>query len=180
LLQEVSVDSNRPWAFFDGASQENNTCCGGGAVLFLSNTHLFRLKMGLGPGTNNFAELMSLKLLLLFSLEKNVHSIQLFGDSLLVINWIRKSQRCHNIILCPLLEEVFRILASFDNYSFHHVYREHNQEADSLSKEGLQMVVGTWMIREDKDGSEIFVCTGLLWIFRATGMMLFKLDTVLV
>jgi hypothetical protein len=72
VLQEVSVDSNRPWAFFDGASQENNTCCGGGAVLFLSNTHLFRLKMGLGPGTNNFAELMSLKLLLLFALEKNV------------------------------------------------------------------------------------------------------------
>jgi hypothetical protein len=93
--------------------------------------------------------------LLLFVVEKNVHSIQLFGDSLMVINWIRKSQRCHNIILCPLLEEVFKILASFDNYYFCHVYREHNHEADSLSKEGLQMVVGSWLIREDRDGAKI-------------------------
>jgi hypothetical protein len=55
-----------------------------------------------------------------------------------------------------LLEEVFIILASFESYSFRHVYREHNQEANSLSKEGFQMVVGSWMIMEDKDGSEIY------------------------
>jgi ribonuclease HI len=124
---------------------------------FVSYKHSFlHTQNGARFDTNNFAKLMSLKLLLLFSLEKDVHTIQLFGDSLLVINWIHKSQRCHNIILSPLFKEVFIILASFDNYSFLHVYREHNREADSLSKEGLQMADGTWMIWEDKDGSNFF------------------------
>jgi hypothetical protein len=80
--------------------------------------------VALGPRSNNFVELMSLKLLLLFAVENNVSSLQIFGDSMLVISWIRKSQRCHNIILAPLLEEVFIILVSFDEYSIRHVYRE--------------------------------------------------------
>ena len=55
---EVEIDRTSPWAFFDGAAQNNS--CGGGAVLFLTESHFFILSMGLGGGTNNFAELMSL------------------------------------------------------------------------------------------------------------------------
>jgi ribonuclease HI len=65
--------------------------------------------MGLGPRTNNFAELMALKIFL-FTGEKGVKSIQIFEDSMLVVNWIHKSHKCHNIILLPLLEEVIRLL----------------------------------------------------------------------
>jgi len=52
----------------------------------------FKLAMGLGNGTNNFIEIMALKVLLLFSKEKKVHSMKIFGDSMLFINWERKSQ----------------------------------------------------------------------------------------
>jgi ribonuclease HI len=79
-----------------------------------STTHLFKIKIGLGPGTNNYVELMSLKLLLLFAIEKRVESLQIFGDSLIVVNWARNTMKCHNIILFPLLEEVHRLLSSFD------------------------------------------------------------------
>jgi hypothetical protein len=29
-IREEVIDQNRPWAFFDGASQNNNSCLGGG------------------------------------------------------------------------------------------------------------------------------------------------------
>jgi ribonuclease HI len=109
--------------------------------------------MGLGPSTNNYAELMSLKLLLLFAKEKNVNSLHIFGDSLNVINWVWKSQQCHNIHLLPILEEVQRLVASFDTLVVHHVFRERNMVANQLSKEGVQMGHGQWLIIEDNRGT---------------------------
>ena len=52
-ILEVEIDRTSPWAYFDGATQNNS--CGGGAVLFLSESHYFVMYMGLGEGTNNFA-----------------------------------------------------------------------------------------------------------------------------
>jgi hypothetical protein len=56
--------------------------------------------------------------------------------------------------LSPFLDEIFRILATFDSFSIWHVYRERNEEENALSKEGLRMDFWTWMILEAKDGSE--------------------------
>jgi ribonuclease HI len=137
IVQVESIDFSRPWDFFDGASQKFR--CGGGTILYLSDHHLFKIKMGLGSGSNNLTELMSLKLLLLFVGEKGIKSIHLFGDSMNVVNWVRKAQRCQNILLQPLLDEIFIYLNSFDSFSVKHIYREHNTEADSLSKDGIQL-----------------------------------------
>jgi hypothetical protein len=109
--------------------------------------------MGLGPGTNNYVELMALKLLFIFAGGEGVKPIQIFGDSMLVINWIRKSQICHNIVLIPLLDEVFKNLDTFDSF-VQHVYRERNSEEYSLSKVGLNMDYGKWMIIGLKDDSQ--------------------------
>jgi ribonuclease HI len=43
-----------------------------GRSLYISKNHLYKIKMGLGTGTNNHAELMALKLLLQFAGEKEV------------------------------------------------------------------------------------------------------------
>jgi hypothetical protein len=71
---------------------------------------------------------------------------------MLVINWLRRTQQCHNIILSPILDEVFTITNLFTNLSFNHVYRERNVKADSLSKEGSLLAHGQWHILEFKDG----------------------------
>ena len=42
--------------------------------------------MGLGEGSNNYAEIFSLKLLLIFAAEKGCRSLNVFGDSMNVIN----------------------------------------------------------------------------------------------
>jgi ribonuclease HI len=107
--------------------------------------------MGLGTGTNNLAELLALKLLLQFAGEKGVQNLQIFGDSKIVINWASKQQSCHNILLHPILEEIFRLLHTLNDYSFNHVYRERNQLVDSLSKVGLHLPHGSWHILETKE-----------------------------
>ena len=43
----------------------------GGACLYLNQSHFFQISLGLGTGTNNYVELMTLKLLLYFSIERN-------------------------------------------------------------------------------------------------------------
>ena len=86
----------------------------GGATLFLNPSHHFQIQMGLGNGTNNFAELMVLKLLLCFAIERNCRKNHIFGDFLVILNWINKVQKCKNITLVALYEEVNRILTNFD------------------------------------------------------------------
>jgi hypothetical protein len=63
----LEIDESMPWGFYDGSALENN--CGGGAILHLSLTHSYHLFWGLGEGGNNYAEIMSLKLLLIFAKE---------------------------------------------------------------------------------------------------------------
>jgi len=142
----MTIDISRPWAYFDGATQ--NSVCGGGALLHLSKNH--SLKMELGKGANNFAELMSMKLLLLFAREKELYHLQILGDSMNVINWTSKHQNCHSILLSPIMEEIYRLLDTFDTLVIAHVYRDRNMVADSLSKEGLQLQQGQWHITKKK------------------------------
>ena len=91
---------------------------------------------------------MALKLLLCFAIERGCKRIQIFGDSLIVINWINKVQNCWNITLVTLYEEVHILTTTFDVITCRHVFRERNSEAERLSKEGLNMEVGTWLFLE--------------------------------
>ena len=107
-ILDVEIDRTSPWAFFDGAAQID--ICGGGVVLYLSDSHYFVLSMGLGGGTNNFSELMSLKLLLIFSLEKRCNKLNFMGDSLNVINWINQTQECRQLRLAHTLHSIILLL----------------------------------------------------------------------
>jgi hypothetical protein len=98
--------------------------------------------MGLGPCTNNNEKLLALKLLLCFSKEKDVKTLHIFWNSILIINWAGKTQFCHNMMLLPLLEDVLAIKHTFDSISLQHVYKERNQEVDRLSKEGVLLAQG--------------------------------------
>ena len=86
VICEEEIDQNRPWGYFDGASQEHKLICRGGGCLFLYPTHFYHLFVCLGRGSNKFVELMALELLLLFYVEKGCHTLQVFGDSLIMID----------------------------------------------------------------------------------------------
>jgi hypothetical protein len=53
------------------------------------------------------------------------------------------SHLCHTFLLVPLIEEIERILNSFDSFSIHHVYIELNVDATALSKSGIELTFGS-------------------------------------
>ena len=92
LLQSISVASIRSifvedidktyaWGYFDGSAAGDPMICGAGGIVFISYIHYVTFKAGLGLGTNNYAELCALKLLLRLTRKHNLHKIQVFGDS---------------------------------------------------------------------------------------------------
>jgi ribonuclease HI len=54
--------------------------------VFLNDSHFFEFKEGMGRGTNDFAELLALKFFIFLATEKGVKNLQVFGDSLVVID----------------------------------------------------------------------------------------------
>jgi ribonuclease HI len=130
LIREEVIDLAMSWDYFDGVFLEDHLIYGGGGCLYFSTTHYFILKSGLGAGTNNFVELLALKFLLLFFVEKGFKTLQVFCDSMIIINWENGVQRCHISRLVPIYEEVLRIITVFYSISFTHLYRERNQLAD--------------------------------------------------
>lgn len=145
----IHIREGIPWAFFDGASQNN--AAGAGIVIHLSASHSLKAAVGLGPGSNNFAELSALKLLLCWLIRKNILAVQIYGDSLNVINWVTGKYRCQNYMLNPLLEEIQSLKHRFNPFFIDQIYRDRNEEADRASKEGLQLAVDAWMISEQQN-----------------------------
>ena len=50
--------------------------------------------------------------------------------------------------LVPILDDALDIKHRFDSITFTHVYRERNGLEDQLSKEGMQLPLGTWRVEE--------------------------------
>lgn len=150
LIKPVTIQEGFPWAFFDGASQNNKA--GAGLCIHLNHDHSLKASVGLGSGSNNFAELTALRLLLCWLLQRNIFTIQIFGDSLNVINWVNGSATCQNQILKIILEEILLLKSSFNSFIICHVYRDKNEEADRFSKAGLQQDLGSWSIIETRQG----------------------------
>lgn len=85
------------------------------------------------------------------ALEKEVHILEIFGDSKLVIDWMVHKRAPKNNFLKPFYEEILRLSGSFERITIMHIYKERNEVADSLSKEGLQLCLGYWHRWEFKD-----------------------------
>eukprot|EP00253_Pinus_taeda_P020087 PITA_20087 len=140
------IDKSTLWAFFDGAA--NQAGCGGGFILHINEHHRYLVKMGLGRGSNNFVELSAIRNLLHFALTHQHTNLNIFGDSMMVVNWINNASICHTHTLNNLLYDALTLKAAFNHFSCLHIYREHNSEANKLSKEASILPRGKWLIVE--------------------------------
>eukprot|EP00253_Pinus_taeda_P015318 PITA_15318 len=147
------IKDGSPWAFFDGASQDNKA--GAGICIHINQEQSLKAFVGLGQGTNNYAELAALRLLMCWALKKNILSIQIFGDSMNVVKWVNGKSMCKNQILKTLLDDIASLKTHFNCVSICHIYREHNSTANQLSKSGLQQAMGNWSIEETYQGQII-------------------------
>lgn len=76
----LDIHQKTPWGFFDGTCQGKPGVCAAGDALFLSDSLYFSFKLGLGRGSNNWAELGVLEALLRIAMEQGENCLQVFKD----------------------------------------------------------------------------------------------------
>ena len=78
--------------------------------------------------------------------------IQIFGDSSVIINWAKGTASLSPPELTHWCRDIRKICTCFLELYFDHVYREHNQIADNLSKKSLTFAPGSGFYSEFYDG----------------------------
>ena len=127
------------WVFY-GASA--NHVGGVGYYLHLNESHSFKFALGLGNSTNTKAELVGLWALMLTSQMMGIPLLHVFGDSSVIIKWEKGSTALSPPERFHWCRETRKLFTCFPDLSFIHIYREHNQIADRLSKTALSLAPG--------------------------------------
>ncbi|MBP1711155.1 MAG: ribonuclease [Deltaproteobacteria bacterium] len=120
--------------FSDGACRGNPGIGGAGAVITDdSDNVLWEGSQYLGHCTNNIAEYQALILGLKGALACGYKNLEIYLDSELLANQINGSYKVKNENLKILMQEVRRLLSSFESSQVKHVLRCHNARADKLA-----------------------------------------------
>jgi ribonuclease HI len=123
-----------PWAlFFDGSSCGKG---GGVGILLISpRGEMFEFAIPIQPTvTNNQAGYEALLRGLQYLKGAKAISVEIFGDSELVINQLNGQYECRNDILRNYYKECKEILKSFQLVILQHIPRENNEEANRLAQ----------------------------------------------
>ena len=91
----------------------------------------------IGDATNNVAEYRALIAGIESARDLGADSLELFGDSELVVKQVRGEYKVKNAGIKPLHAEVITALGGFEAWSIDHVRREQNAEADTLVNDAL-------------------------------------------
>jgi len=125
---------------FDGCSKGNPGRGGSGAVIYKDQEEIWAGAKFVGAKvTNNYAEYYGLILGLRKAVELKIKSLDVRGDSDLVIKQMKKVYKVKSPNIYPLYLEANDIAKTFDKIEFTHVYRANNKRADELSNDGLDL-----------------------------------------
>ena len=124
---------------FDGCSKGNPGPSGIGAVISKLDIEEWCGWQYIGKKTNNQSEYSALILGLNEAISRNIKELQVYGDSLLVINQVTGKFKVNNVLLQELHKEVIKLTKNFDYIAFNHVYRDKNKRADQLSNMALDI-----------------------------------------
>ena len=135
-----------PCGFFDGAATKDKG--GAGFVLHFNNSHSIHFSMGCGRCTNTKAEMMALWALLTVSKIMGIPLLSIYGDSLVIISWATSKISLNLPQLKHWGDDDRDHLQKSPELIVKHVYREHNQIADILSKNALLLDSGHGTYKE--------------------------------
>ena len=121
--------------FFDGCSKGNPGIAGSGAVIYKDNEEIWSKSEFLDKQTNNYAEYKGLIAGLEYAVEKEIKSLIVKGDSMLVIKQMSGVYKVKSDNLVDLYERALELKDQFESIEFIHVYREENVRADELANE---------------------------------------------
>ena len=119
--------------FADGGSRGNPgpSACGY-VILDMHDKIIVENGLYLGVTTNNQAEYQALKIGLEDALGRGVRQVDVYMDSMLVINQMKGIFKLKNQDLAPIHEAIKRLVTRFDKVSFTQVPRELNKLADAV------------------------------------------------
>ena len=124
--------------FADGGSRGNpGPSASGFVILDKEDNVLVDKGVYLGVTTNNQAEYTALKLALEECIKNQVHEVEVYMDSLLVINQVRGIFKVKNRDLWPLHDSVKQLSQKFNHINFSHVPREFYKSADAAVNRAL-------------------------------------------
>lgn len=122
----------------DGGSRGNPGPAAAGWVLYdLADQQLQEGGLFLGTTTNNVAEYTSLKMGLHDAQKLGARRVQIYMDSLLVINQMKGLYKVRNAALGELHAEISALCRQFQKVTFTHVPRALNSEADRMVNQTL-------------------------------------------
>ena len=129
--------------FGDGGSRGNpGPSASGFVILDMEDNVLVDQGVYLGVTTNNQAEYTSLKLGLEECLKMGVQEVEVYMDSLLVVNQMKGVFKIRNRDLWPLHDAIQQLVKQFKKVSFDHVPREFNKLADAAVNRALDEQLG--------------------------------------
>jgi ribonuclease HI len=113
-----------------------------GGTLKCINTPDYRWYINCGIGSNTKAELLGAWASLLIARHLGIQQLQVLGDSKVIIDWLRTNEKLQAINIEGWKNRVRELKTTFQKISFHHIFRESNEEADKLSKRALSSPKG--------------------------------------
>ena len=121
-------------------------------MLHLSDSHTIGFSLGCSRSTNTRAKLLALWALLAVSKHLGIPLLTIYGDSLVIINWANMTTSLDSPSLRHWCKDIRSLIHNFSPLTLNHIYREHNQQADCLSKKALVLNPGFGKFSEFMEG----------------------------
>jgi deoxyadenosine/deoxycytidine kinase/ribonuclease HI len=154
IKQEVSDEL--PILQFDGACRGNPSNVLGLGCIIKNSTKTKTLEEGNynypctneNGGTNNEAEYLSLIKGLELALQSGMNALHVEGDSSLIINQMKGTNKVNAKNLIPLHKQAKELEHKFHYIDYKHIKREFNKEADKLANKALDNVANNIVDRD--------------------------------
>ena len=124
--------------YCDGASRSNPGEASIGCVSIQNNEQeVDTIAKKIGVATNNVAEYEGLRTALDYCDKNNLKDVQIYLDSLLVVQQVNGKYKVKSKNLKDLYNQCTDLIEKIDNLEIHHVPREQNKRADELANIAL-------------------------------------------
>ncbi len=143
MVDTVPPQHEKVKTFTDGGSRGNPGPSASGFVVLDPEDNIIVDKgVYIGITTNNQAEYTALKLALEECYKLGAREVQVYMDSLLVINQMKGIFKVKNRELWPIHDAIQQLAKRFDKIEFSHVPREFNKLADAAVNRALDEHLG--------------------------------------
>lgn len=147
-----------------------------GVFIFMDKFLHYNLYWNTGMSTNSLAEVKAFADLFAFCMFFDINFISIFGDSKTMVDHVNSNSLIKCLHLTYWLDRIMFFWGQMGGSSIQHGYRDRNQVADGLSKEGLQLGTGSWSLEVFARGSPFPSRTSAFRVFNSLYFCLYDLS----